>query len=296
MFHYLRVSSAVLVLISLSLTAQAKYKMTRVDLGQETVSYYGEDFYQQIQRGAVEDQLKDILKNILRSYHQHIDGQFDTIGNQCLSKDCYTHTSVGYDAARMYLLGEIYLVKMGSNYAVKDVYCQEIYGPERFHKNKPGPRMVPDNDVVNIEHTWPQSRFTHKYPEGTQKSDMHHLFPTDSQMNSIRSSYPFGMVDRDSQNLKCKTVRIGSPSGGGRGTVFQAPPEHRGNVARALFYFALRYDMTIDSDQETALKLWNEEDPVDQDEEERNDRIYALQGNRNPFIDHPALVNLISDF
>ena len=194
-------------------------------------------------------------------------------------------------------MGEIYLVKNGSNYGVKDVYCQEIYGADRFHKNKPGPGLVPDNEVINIEHTWPQSRFTHKFPEGLQKADMHHLFPTDSQMNSIRSSYPFGMVERDAQNLKCKTVRIGNPTGGGgRGTVFQAPPEHRGNVARALFYFALRYDMSLDPYQEAALKLWNEEDPVDQDEEERNDRIYALQGNRNPFIDHPALANLISDF
>ena len=290
----LRALSLVLVLISLSLSAYAQ-RQVRVDLNQETVAYYGEDFYKKIQNGLSGEALKDSLKAILRSYHQHVDGKFDNIVDSCSGAGCYTQVPVGYDAARVYLMGEIYLVQQGSNYAVQDVYCQDLYTADRFHKNKPGPHLVPDNEVINIEHTWPQSRFTHKYPEGTQKSDMHHLFPTDSQMNSVRSSYPFGLVSHDTQNLRCKTVRIGNPQDS-NAIVFEPPAQHRGNVARALFYFALRYDMNIDPAQEAFLKAWNEEDPVDKAEEERNDKIYSLQGNRNPFIDHPSLVKLISDF
>lgn len=295
MSQFLRAFRSILILTAISLSAHAQLRMTRVDLGKETVSYYGAEFYQQLQRGASGDQIKDMLKNILRSNHQHVDGKFDQIVASCSGTGCYAHNPVGYDPARVYLMGEINLVQTGSNYAVKEVYCQELYGPERFSKVKPGPHLVPDNEVINIEHTWPQSRFTRKYPEDFQKSDMHHLFPTDSQMNSVRSSYPFGLVNHDTKNLKCKTVRIGNPVGSSA-IVFEPPPHHRGNVARALFYFALRYDMVIDPAQEAFLRAWNQQDPVDKEEADRNDKIYSLQGNRNPFIDHPELVNLISDF
>ena len=295
MSQFLRSFRSIFIIISFSLSAQARMQKTQPDLGQDTVSYYGAEFYQQLQAGASSDQIKDMLKNILRSYHQHVDGKFDQIVTSCAGTGCYVHTPVGYDAARVYLMGEIHLVQSGSNYAVKEVYCQELYGPERFNKVKPGPHLVPDNEVINIEHTWPQSRFTRKYPEGLQKSDMHHLFPTDSQMNSVRSSFPFGLVNHDTKNLKCKTVRIGNPAGSSA-IVFEPPTQHRGNVARALFYFALRYDMVIDPAQEAFLRAWSEQDPVDKEEADRNDRIYSLQGNRNPFIDHPALVSTISDF
>lgn len=295
MSQFLRAFHSILILTAISLSAHAQLRMTRVDLGKETVSYYGAEFYQQLQRGASSDQIKDMLKNILRSNHQHVDGKFDQIVASCSSTGCYAHNPVGYDPARVYLMGEINLVQTSSGYAVKEVYCQELYGPERFSKVKPGPHLVPDNEVINIEHTWPQSRFTRKFPEDFQKSDMHHLFPSDSQMNSVRSSYPFGLVNHDTKNLKCKTVRIGNPAGSST-IVFEPPPQHRGNVARALFYFAIRYDMVIDPPQEAFLRAWNQEDPVDKEEADRNDKIYSLQGNRNPFIDHPELVNSISDF
>ena len=49
--------------------------------------------------------------------------------------------------------------------------------------------------------------------------------------------------------------------------------------------------MKIDAVQARYLKAWNEEDPVDLEELERNDSIMKLQGNRNPFIDFPELIN-----
>ena len=80
--------------------------------------------------------------------------------------------------------------------------------------------------------------------------------------------------------------------------------DHRGDVARILFYMATMYlELHLDdnlnvSDDMSMGKLsvlleWNELDPVDEFEIQRNNRIYEYQGNRNPFIDYPQLVQQI---
>lgn len=77
---------------------------------------------------------------------------------------------------------------------------------------------------------------------------------------------------------------------------FEPPAKHKGNVARALFYFAIRYNHPIDANQESFLRQWHKEDPVDQDERERNQLISRYQNNRNLFIDRSELVEQIFDF
>ena len=77
---------------------------------------------------------------------------------------------------------------------------------------------------------------------------------------------------------------------------FEPPANHKGNVARALFYFSLRYDLRIKPYEEMVLRQWNILDPVDSEEVRRNTLIEKIQGNRNPFVDDSELVNLISDF
>ncbi|HAE38078.1 MAG TPA: hypothetical protein DCG57_05490 [Candidatus Riflebacteria bacterium] len=144
-------------------------------------------------------------------------------------------------------------------------------------------REMPNTNVMNIEHTWPQS----KGATGVAKSDMHHLFPTDPVANSTRSSLPFGLVDRPAWQAggsECDLKR------------FEVRKKSRGNTARAIFYFATRYGKTISSDEEQILRGWHREDPVDANERARNDRVEEVQGNRNPFIDRPELVEYISDF
>ena len=74
------------------------------------------------------------------------------------------------------------------------------------------------------------------------------------------------------------------------------PAEHKGNVARALFYFAICYNLSISETEEFYLRQWHLFDPVDAEEIERNDQIEELQGNRNPFIDNPELVSSIRNF
>lgn len=57
----------------------------------------------------------------------------------------------------------------------------------------------------------------------------------------------------------------------------------KGNVACALFYFAVRYETTISPEEEASLRRWHNDDPVDQEEMDRNNGIEKIQGNRNPF-------------
>ncbi len=114
-------------------------------------------------------------------------------------------------------------------------------------------------------------------------------------MNSVRGNFNFGDVEKDVRVLKCPTSRFGY-IGQTRDHFFEPPAAHKGNVARALFYFSVRYMIPIKSIEEEALKRWNKLDPVDQAERDRNDRIQQIQGNRNPFIDYPELTDSVSNF
>lgn len=148
--------------------------------------------------------------------------------------------------------------------------------------------VIPSPKVMNIEHTWPQSLGAN----GEAKSDLHHIFISDSPTNSIRSSLPFCDV------MTVKWTNGESKRGRGKfgEHCFEPPQNHKGNVARAMFYFAIRYQKEIDSQQEFYFRLWHKIDPVDENESNRNAEIEKFQGNSNPFVTHPEYTDTISDF
>jgi deoxyribonuclease-1 len=146
----------------------------------------------------------------------------------------------------------------------------------------------------NCEHTWPQSFSDEAEP---MKSDIFHLYPSDITANSMRGNYDFGVVT--SATWAQGGSKLGTDSEGQ--TVFEPRDAHKGNVARTHFYYIIRYNgayngYTDATKMEAHLRTWHIIDPVDSDEEERNEDIYALQYNRNPFIDHPEFVDRISSF
>ena len=200
------------------------------------------------------------------------------------------HHSVGYDTAKKYLFGELHLEQNENGYFVYDNYCGLNF------TNGTGPGNIPDQNQLNTEHTWPQSKFNGSMNKGTQKADLHHLFPTDSKANSTRGNYEFAEVTKN-QNLKnCPESKSGPSVTSGGSNFFEPPTKHKGNVARALFYFSVRYKISISQDQEEYLRRWNHLDPVDEEEIARNNAIAKIQGNRNPFIDHPEYADAISNF
>lgn len=270
---------------------------------QALLPYYGSDFYTGYDSGKLRDQeLLNALQKILAGGHIKNDQAPDTIVSSCQGmgqapqNKCIQHSALGYDGARKQMFGKLFLEQIGGAYAVEDVYCQHAFTDQDFGgKPNIGPGLIPkDGAVLNTEHTWPQSRFTNRFPKETQKSDLHHLFPTDSKMNSVRGSLHFGQVVEEVEQLKCPKARLGHQSN--REIVFEAPTQHRGNVARAIFYFATRYQMKISPPEETELRQWNSQDPVDEAEFNRNNEVEKLQGNRNPFVDFPTLVDHIQHF
>ncbi len=140
------------------------------------------------------------------------------------------------------------------------------------------------NDNFNTEHTWPQSLFASAEP---MKSDLHHLFPTDDVANGIRGDNPFAEVTNP-------TWSVGGSSGSN--TFFEPRDSHKGAVARAMFYFVLRYQNYsnfLDATQESVLRNWYNNFPVTAIDRKRVDDIQAVQHNRNPFVDYPQFLERI---
>ncbi len=153
----------------------------------------------------------------------------------------------------------------------------------------------PDDDIMNCEHTWPRARMS---PRDTlayshEQSDIHHLLPTISGVNSLRGSERFGNVE-NGRNLDFLPAVYGTDASGN--VVFQPWRERQGDVARVIFYFSVRWGKAIRDDEEETLRGWMNDDPVDRRERARNDLVEGIQGNRNPFVDCPPLVDRIADF
>lgn len=213
------------------------------------------------------------------------------------------HQPISYDKAQIELLGNVSLIRMtDGSYAIDEVYCSTPYGPSHLG-NGVGPGKEPSSQIVNVEHTVAQSWFKGRHYYKVGKADLHHLYPTDSRANSMRGNFAFGDVGKVKNSPQCfdeqrQDISTESKLGSGSGTelVFEPPTKHKGNVARAVFYFSVRYDFPIPADMEATLRRWNKLDPVDQAELDRNDAIEKIQGNRNPFIDHPEYVEQIVNF
>ena len=168
----------------------------------------------------------------------------------------------------------------------------------------------------NTEHTWARYYLRLYLTDGSAEynaaeGDIHHLFPSDSQVNSYRWHFDFGATSCLSDN-NCK-VDEGSQLGLKPGVnedpncptgdltkdgycAMLVRPERRGDIARAQFYMAVRYSMPIDDVSEAYMRQWNLEDPPDAHEMDRNDAIEVAQGNRNPFVDDYTLVDRIEDY
>ena len=162
-----------------------------------------------------------------------------------------------------------------------------------------------EGDCYNREHTFPKSWFGgNAYP---MHSDLHHLYPTDGYVNSKRSNHPYGEVSSPSW-VSMNGSRLGDNSAPGySGTVFEPIDGYKGDLARMHFYMATRYlgedgnwpgSPAVNGAQlkEWTLNMlydWHLNDPVSDKEINRNNAIYYIQNNRNPFVDHPEFVALI---
>lgn len=144
----------------------------------------------------------------------------------------------------------------------------------------------PDATDMNTEHTWPQSLGAEQIPA---KCDLNHLFPTDSDANSKRGNSPFGVVT-GAVTWQEGGSKLGS---GAAGLVFEPRDVHKGNVARAMLYFAHQYGYALTAEEIALFKSWHAVDPVDDHEAARTLWIGAEQGSANPFVACPEMVDAL---
>lgn len=140
---------------------------------------------------------------------------------------------------------------------------------------------------LNCEHVVPQSWYDHAEP---MRGDLHHLFACESRCNSFRGARPYKGTTQDTLET---VTSCGQYQAEGKG--FQ-PEGGRGAVARATFYFLVRYPKkakAYSAEDLQTLLAWHRAEPVSLYEKHRNAAIQDLQGNRNPFIDHPEWVDQI---
>lgn len=162
-----------------------------------------------------------------------------------------------------------------------------------------------EGSCYNREHSFPKSWFNDLLPMYT---DLFHLYPTDGYVNGKRGNYPFGVTSSPSWTSTNGSKLGPSSYPGYSGTVFEPINSYKGDFARTYFYMAVRYfgedtnwprvsDM-VDGSQLKPWALamlmgWDSNDPVSQKEKDRNNSVYLIQGNRNPFIDNPSYKDLI---
>lgn len=199
-----------------------------------------------------------------------------------------------------------YYEKDGS---VLDMYSENPTGADPYNfkwgSNQCG-KYQKEGDCYNREHSFPKSWFGKKLPMHT---DLFHLYPTDGTVNGKRGNHPFGEVGTATWTSK-NGSKVGTSSiNGFSGVVFEPIDEFKGDFARTYFYMATRYQNVVSSWSSPMLNntnkqvfkdwavqmllKWHTQDPVSQKEIDRNNAIYKIQKNRNPFIDHPEYVNSI---
>ena len=189
---------------------------------------------------------------------------------------------------------------------------------------------------INREHIWPKGAGFHASGSGGARGDLMHLWAANGHTNNKHSNYYYGYVDQnksfddeETDIAACAGNLLGlSKTLGGSTKVFEPQDSDKGDIARACFYMAARYNNyagndTVDTnnpnlqlvndlsswsnsgytcDSNTIGKLgiiqdlldWNRIDPPDEFEIHRNNLCYNnFTNNRNPFIDFPSWADAI---
>ena len=191
-----------------------------------------------------------------------------------------------------------YATDRNADNTVRDMYSNNV-------RSFNGYNSIAD---MAIEHSFPKSWWG-AY-ENMAYKDLFHLYPADAYTNGIKNNLPLGEVTGTPMldNGKSKVGKNGFGTAYSDNS-FEPADEYKGDFARSYLYISTIYEdlaplwnspmltntvypvwrpWAID-----LLMKWHNNDPVSQKERDRNDSIYAIQGNRNPFIDFPELTSYI---
>lgn len=224
-----------------------------------------------------------------------------------LKDNYYIVTSLGYDTARDRMYGQIDNVG-GRIVCVYSGYSKS--GSTRTDMNGTSGTGVVQ---INAEHTWPQSLFGSANP---MVADLHHLYPTWATPNSSRGNNPFAELDDNLSSTwfgggYLNPIQTSTKPGPtvieqysqSASSKFEPRADHKGNVARTMFYFWTMYstnsamggsnsstNANFFNGMKDVLYKWHREDPVDAKELARTQAIATYQGKPNPFVLDSTLV------
>ena len=223
----------------------------------------------------------------------------DTIGEGLLGDDLIdylidnykTSSVLSYNNARDVLYGEV----DKENGQVKAVYTN--YSVQLPNGVDPSTHLYENG--IDCEHVWPQSMGASQSP---MKSDMHHLRPCKTNVNSSRGNSPFGEVNTsqvnhwywleyDLSNPPSQNIDEYSESASG---LFEPREDMKGDIARSMFYFYTMYSDVANDDffnvQKEQLYEWHQIDSITPQEIVRTNKISEYQDYPNPFIIDESLI------
>lgn len=232
--------------------------------------------------------------------------------------DRISYTSSAFDVWDAFYSTDKRLNDAGTQLIVHDMYTDQPQAMETFEfihgsSQDSGGGVTGEGQTYNREHTFPKSWWgSGDAAVDTQYTDLHHIVPSDRFVNTKKSNHPLGTTSSPSftstNGSKVGTSAVSGYAGG----VFEPIDAFKGDFARMYLYMITRYESLIPSwfsnrpdvlsmdaylgYQQWLLELlvcWHETDPVSQKEQDRNNAVYAIQDNRNPFIDHPEYVGYI---
>jgi uncharacterized protein len=192
---------------------------------------------------------------------------------------------ISYGNARDKMFGDI----DNQNGQVIDIYGGRVI----TLNNGNDPSQSAGQQGFNTEHSWPQSKGAGQEP---QKSDLHHLFPSDADFNNDRGNKPFAEIpdDQTKKWLKGNTFQTNKPTAKidefseSNSSLFEPRESVKGDISRAVFYFYTIHKSQADDSyfatQKKNLCNWNKIDPPSSTEIARSNAIAAFQGNENPFV------------
>ena len=220
----------------------------------------------------------------------------------------YTHTLLGYD----YMWTAYDMTDMGSDGYYIDMYSDCKYNNQSAHVG--GASYV--GEGLNREHSFPKSWFGGEI--SPMFTDLTMLIPTDAYVNQRRGNNPYGVC---AGGITYTNEELGVTMKGKLGTstyegctskVFEPDDEYKGDFARIYFYMVTCYKSDLGnwpgcdqldyqkngykafSDWSMQLLMeWHRADPVSAKEINRNEAVDSIQGNRNPYVDHPELAEYI---
>lgn len=233
------------------------------------------------------------------SYYSSIDG---VKGGEALKTALYdlvkVHDRIDYGSGSTSTWGAFYSTDRDpATNKVYDMYSSEV----RYFGSK-GETI----SGMNIEHSVAKSWWG-----GTKNDaycDLHHLNPSDQSANSRKSNFP--MAELDSVSWDNGVTFVGKATiDGSSVSAYEPCDEYKGDFARTFMYMFTCYQnltykytwMNYESSTYPTFKpwavalllKWNKQDPVSEKEIARNNAVYAIQGNRNPYIDYPQLAEYV---